>query len=92
MGQCQLAKEEGLVEDMVWEEMVKGGAAEGGLPPTTAALCVSEINSLVKFQIRFIGAPPPPTPPHTQQWLNGWSSQLQNCNFAVHWRLKSRSD
>ena len=52
---------------------MKGGAAEGRLPSTTAALCVSEINSLVIFQIRFIGAPSP-TP--TQQWLNGWSSRF----------------
>lgn len=72
VGQCHLAKEEGLVEDMVWEERVRGGAAEGGLPSTTAVLCVSEINSLVIFQIRFIGT----SPILTQQWLNGWSSQF----------------
>lgn len=59
VGHCQLAKEEGLVEDMVWEETGKGGAAKEGLPSTTAALCVSEINSIVIFQIRFIGAPSP---------------------------------
>lgn len=60
VGQCHLSKEERLVEDMVWEERVRGGAAEGGLPPTTAVLCVSEINSLVIFQIRFIGTTPIP--------------------------------
>ena len=54
VGQCHLAKEVGLVEDMVWEERVRGGAAEGGLLCTTAVLCVTEINSLVIFQIRFI--------------------------------------
>lgn len=59
VGHCQLAKEDGLVEDMVWEEMGKGGAAKEGLPSTTAALCVSEINSLFIFQIGFIGAPSP---------------------------------
>ena len=73
VGHCQLAKEEGLVEDMVWEETGKGGAAKEGLPSTTAALCVSEINSIVIFQIRFIGAPSP-TP--TEQWLNELSSQF----------------
>lgn len=55
VGQCHLSKEEALVE-----ERGRGGAAEGGLPSTTAVLCVSEINSLVIFQIRFIGTTPIP--------------------------------
>lgn len=50
------------MEDMVWEETGKGGAAKEGLPSTTAALCVSEINSLVIFQIRFMEIALPPLP------------------------------
>lgn len=50
------------MEDIVWEERVRGGAT-GGLLSTTAALCVSEINSLVIFQIRFVDTPSPN--PHT---------------------------
>lgn len=48
--------------EIVWEERVRKGAAEGGLLSTTAALCVSEIHSLVIFKIRFIGTPSPQPP------------------------------
>lgn len=62
-GQCNLAKEGGWISGgygLGGEG--ERGAAEGGLPSTTAVLCVSEINSLVIFQIRFIGACPIPPP------------------------------